>query len=66
MVSRLTLATTSARIIRSVPLLYADGADASLDRPAHVRSASGLTRVAGCIAALVFLRNYRSRVAYWV
>jgi hypothetical protein len=22
--------------------------------------------VAGCVAALVFLRNYRSRVAYWV
>jgi hypothetical protein len=42
----------SARIVRSVPLLYAEGADASLDRPAHVRSASGLTRVEGCIAAV--------------
>jgi ABC-2 type transport system permease protein len=26
----------------------------------------GVITVAGCIAALVFLRNYRSRVAYWV
>jgi hypothetical protein len=42
----------SARVVRSVPLLYAEGADASLDRPAHVRSASGLARVAGCIAAV--------------
>ena len=42
----------SARIVRSVPLLYADGADASLDRPAHVRSASGITRVAGAIAVV--------------
>lgn len=42
----------SARIIRSVPLLYADGADASLDRPAHVRSASGLAVVAGSIAVV--------------
>jgi hypothetical protein len=40
----------SARIVRSLPLLYADGADASLDRPAYVRSASGITRVAGAIA----------------
>jgi hypothetical protein len=44
--------TLSARIVRSVPLLYADGADDSLDRPAHVRSASGITRVAGCIAVV--------------
>jgi len=42
----------SARIVRSVPLLYADGADASLDRPAYVRSASGITRVAGSIAVV--------------
>jgi ABC-2 type transport system permease protein len=26
----------------------------------------GVITVAGCVAALVFLRNYRSRVAYWV
>ncbi|MFL5381118.1 MAG: DUF6929 family protein [Longimicrobiaceae bacterium] len=42
----------TARVVRSVPLRYAEGADPSLDRPAHVRSASGLARVAGCIAAV--------------
>jgi ABC-2 type transport system permease protein len=26
----------------------------------------GIITVTGCVAALVFLRNYRSRVAYWV
>ncbi|MGH3584981.1 MAG: galactan export ABC transporter permease subunit Wzm/RfbD [Pseudonocardia sp.] len=26
----------------------------------------GIITVAGCVTALVFLRNYRSRVAYWV
>jgi len=44
--------TLTARITRAVPLLYADGADPSLDRPAHVRSASGLARVAGCLAVV--------------
>jgi len=34
--------TLAARVLRSTSLLYADGADAALDRPAHVRSASGL------------------------
>lgn len=37
--------TLTARVIRSLPLLYASGADPALDRPAHVRSASGLVRV---------------------
>ena len=32
-----------ARVVRCVPLRYAEGADASLDRPAHVRAGSGLT-----------------------
>ncbi|MDB4951357.1 MAG: hypothetical protein JWM27_4006 [Gemmatimonadetes bacterium] len=36
-----------ARVVRSTPLLYADGADPALDRPAHVRSASGIVRVGG-------------------
>jgi hypothetical protein len=31
-----------ARIVRRVALTYAGGADAALDRPAHVRAASGL------------------------
>jgi hypothetical protein len=45
-------ASLSARIVRALPLLYADGADASLDRPAYVRSASGITRVADAIAVV--------------
>lgn len=32
----------SARIIKSTPLLYDDGPDPTLDRPAHVRAASSL------------------------
>lgn len=35
----------SARIVRSLPLFYLDGAAPELDRPAHVRSASGIARV---------------------
>jgi hypothetical protein len=42
----------TARVVRSVPLLYAEGAYAPLDRPAHVRSASGIARVAGRIAVI--------------
>lgn len=42
----------TARVVRAVPLLYAEGADASQDRPAHVRSASGIARVAGRIAVI--------------
>ena len=42
-----------AAIVRSrIPLLYADGADASTDRPAHVRAASGLARINGRIALI--------------
>lgn len=32
----------SARVMRTTPLRYADGADDTLDRPAHVRAGSGL------------------------
>ena len=39
-------------VVRSVPLLYAAGADAALDRPAHVRSASGIVRFGGRIAVI--------------
>ncbi len=31
-----------ARVVAARPLLYTDGADAALDRPAHVRAGSGL------------------------
>jgi hypothetical protein len=42
----------AARVVRSVPLLYADGADAALDRPAHVRAASGMARIGGRVAVV--------------
>lgn len=41
-----------ARIVRRTPLLYADGADPALDRPGHVRAASGLVRVGGTLAVI--------------
>jgi hypothetical protein len=41
-----------ARIVRTVPLVYADGADAALDRPAHVRAGSGLAWVGGVLAVV--------------
>lgn len=46
----------SARVVRRVPLLYAEGADPALDRPAHVRAGSGLARLrtrAGARVAVV-------------
>jgi hypothetical protein len=39
--------TLSARIARCEPLLYAEGASPELDRPAHVRAASGIASVDG-------------------
>src|ERR1700750_1025366 len=42
----------TARVVRSLPLFYAQGADVALDRPAHVRSASGLVRVDGQVAVI--------------
>ncbi|HEX6748611.1 MAG TPA: hypothetical protein VF092_15040 [Longimicrobium sp.] len=44
--------TLAARVVRTVPLRYADGADAAFDRPAHVRAASGIVRVGGRIAVV--------------
>ncbi|HEX6371249.1 MAG TPA: hypothetical protein VF006_20190 [Longimicrobium sp.] len=41
-----------ARIVRTVPLVYADGADAALDRPAHVRAGSGLAWIGGALAVM--------------
>lgn len=42
----------TARVVRAVPLLYADGANAALDRPAHVRSASGLVWAGARVAII--------------
>ena len=41
-----------ARVVRTVPLRYAEGADATLDRPAHVRAGSGLAWIGGTLAVL--------------
>jgi hypothetical protein len=41
-----------ARIVRHVPLLYRQGADAALDRPAHVRAASGLAWIGDALAVI--------------
>jgi hypothetical protein len=41
-----------ARVVGATPLLYADGADAGLDRPAHVRATSGLVRVGRRLVAI--------------
>lgn len=41
-----------ARVVRVVPLRYAEGADPATDRPAHVRAGSGLARVGGRIAVI--------------
>jgi hypothetical protein len=42
----------TARVVRSVPLFYAHGADPAHDRPAHVRSASGLLRAGSRLAVI--------------
>jgi len=43
-------AALEARIVRRVPMLYADGADPAMDRPAHVRAASSVTWVGNRLA----------------
>ena len=42
-----------ARVVRRTPLFYARGADASLDRPAHVRAGSALARLGPTTLAVV-------------
>ena len=42
--------TLAAVVVAHVPLYYVDGADPSMDRPAHVRAGSGLAAVPGGIA----------------
>jgi hypothetical protein len=39
-----------ARVVRSIPLLYTDGADPALDRPPHVRAGSGVAWIGGLLA----------------
>ena len=44
--------TLSARVVRRVAMRYAAGGDAALDRPAHVRAASGIVRVGAKLAVI--------------
>jgi hypothetical protein len=41
-----------ARVVRHVPLLYTEGADDALDRPAHVRAGSGLAWIGDALAVV--------------
>lgn len=41
-----------ARVVRIVPLVYAEGAEAALDRPAHVRAGSGVAWIGGALAVI--------------
>ncbi|HEX8320358.1 DUF6929 family protein [Longimicrobium sp.] len=41
-----------ARVVRSIPLLYTDGANPALDRPAHVRAGSGIAWIGGVLAVV--------------
>ncbi|MBC8088290.1 MAG: hypothetical protein H7Z40_13560 [Phycisphaerae bacterium] len=45
-------ARMQARIVRRVPLHYAEGANVAIDRPAHVRAASGLAWVGSKLAVI--------------
>ena len=44
--------TIAAVVVDRRPLLYAEGADAATDRPAHIRAGSGLAAVPGGIALI--------------
>jgi hypothetical protein len=52
----------SARITRRIPMLYADGADASLDRGIHVRAASSVTWVGTRLAVVQDDANFLALV----
>jgi hypothetical protein len=41
-----------ARVVRVVPLVYGEGAEAALDRPAHVRAGSGVAWISGALAVI--------------
>ncbi len=41
-----------ATVVARKPLLYGDGADAALDRPAHVRAASSLARIGDALVVV--------------
>lgn len=41
-----------ARVVRVVPLVYGQGAEVALDRPAHVRAGSGVAWIGGVLAVI--------------
>lgn len=51
-----------ARILRRMPMRYAAGADPRLDRPAHVRAASGITWVGSRLAVIQDDANFLALV----
>jgi hypothetical protein len=51
-----------ARVVRAVPLVYAAGADAALDRPGHVRAGSALAWVGGTLVAIQDDANFVARI----
>ncbi len=52
----------SARIVRRLPMRYAAGADESLDRPAHVRAASGIAWLGDRLAVVQDDANFLALV----
>lgn len=50
MAARVSSTELAAIVVAHEPLLYIEGADAELDRPAHVRAGSSLARVPGGLA----------------
>lgn len=51
-----------ARVVRTVPLLYAAGADPALDRPAHVRAGSGLAWMDGALVCIQDDAHFVARI----
>lgn len=45
-------AALAARVVNTLPLVYCDGPDAALDRPAHVRAGSSLALLGGRLAVV--------------
>jgi hypothetical protein len=52
-----------ARIVRRLPMRYAAGADATIDRPAHVRAASGLAWVGPAHGRIAVIQDDANFVA---
>ncbi|HEX6040713.1 DUF6929 family protein [Longimicrobium sp.] len=51
-----------ARVVRTVPLVYAAGPDEALDRPAHVRAGSGLAWLGGELVCIQDDTHFVARI----